>query len=59
MNSLKIKSCEICNAEKTLYLSINNQWVCNPCSQIPTNKWVGENHWKFANGLPAKKLGVN
>ena len=54
----KILNCEICKDEKTLYLSINNQWVCNPCSSLPENKWVGENHWKFANGQSAKKLGV-
>ena len=50
--------CELCGVEKTLYLSINNQWVCNPCSSTPENKWVGENHWKFADGSSAKKLGV-
>ena len=50
--------CELCGVEKTLYLSINNQWVCNPCSSTPENKWVGENHWRFADGSSAKKLGV-
>jgi len=52
------KVCELCGSEKTLYLSINKQWVCNPCSELPTNKWVGENHWLFADGSKAKKLGV-
>ena len=49
-----MNTCELCGLEKTLYLSINKQWVCNPCSSIPANKWVGENHWKFADGSKLK-----
>lgn len=53
------KTCELCGVEKTLYLTINKQWVCNPCTLDPANKWVGDNHWLFADGTYTKKWGVN
>lgn len=52
--------CDICGDTKmpALYTTINKQKACNPCTQAPENKWVGENHWKFADGSYAKKYGV-
>ena len=52
------KTCELCGLEKTLYLTINKQWACNACTLEPANKWVGENHWRFADGTKAKKFSV-
>jgi hypothetical protein len=50
--------CENCGDTNmpALYTSINNKKVCNPCSQFPQNKWVGENHFQFAEYVGKEDL---